>query len=370
MSRCGTRFAISLDELRELANGDVLAICQKILPNGRTDGAYWSVGSVAGEPGKSLKVNLKGASRGYWNDFSAGQGGTIIDLVAQVQFNGRAGEAAEWLRRWLNLDDLDPDAMAKSKAKAAASAEQAEMKAREQAELNRRKAQNLYLSAVPYGGTPAETYLISRELDFRGAGLELPGAIRFHPQVYCAETGGKLPAMVASINALDGRYLGTHRTWLQPDGSGKATLVEAKKSIGKYAGGFIPLWKGKHRQSMKDLPEGTRIYVSEGIEDGLSVALTRPDERVIAGVSLSNIGGLELPLQCPVHLLGQRDTNQRAIDQFEKALARLQERGHDVFLAWPTVGYKDWNDVVRGVLQDPDGDRHGEDGDDGPGGSV
>lgn len=355
MSRCGTKFAISLDELRELANGDVKGICEKLLPNGRDDGGYWTVGSVLGEPGQSLKVNLKGAARGYWNDFAAGGGGTIIDLVAQVQFRGNAGDAAEWLRRWLGIDDLDPDAMAKSKAQAKANAEKADADAAKQAEQNRRRAQNLYLSASPATGSIVETYLKSRALDFTAAGLELPGVLRFHAEVYCGETGSKLPAMLASINALDGRYLGTHRTWLQPNGSGKATLVEAKKSYGKFGGGFIPLWKGKHRCSMKELPPGTRIYVSEGIEDGLSVALTRPDERVIAGVSLSNIGRLELPEHCPIYLLGQRDEKLQALEAFERAVARLQEKGHAVFLVYPPKGYKDYNDVLRGVTAPPPG---------------
>jgi hypothetical protein len=58
--------------------------------------------------------------------------------------------------------------------------------------------------------------------------------------------------MIATIVGLDGRHKGTHRTWLQPDGSGKATLVEAKKSLGKYRGGFIPLWKGEHRCALDE----------------------------------------------------------------------------------------------------------------------
>jgi ABC-type cobalamin/Fe3+-siderophores transport system ATPase subunit len=45
---------------------------------------------------------------------------------------------------------------------------------------------------------------------------------------------------------LEGRHIATHRTYLQPNGNGKATLLEAKKAIGKYQGGFIPLWKGEH----------------------------------------------------------------------------------------------------------------------------
>jgi hypothetical protein len=361
LTRSGTKFALSIDELRELANAQILAICQKILPNGRENCGYWEVGSIEGEPGQSLKVNLRGATKGLWTDFSAAKGspsyaGNVIQLVAQVEFGGNVGEACKWLRRWLGIDDLDPDALAKSKAKAARAQEKGEDDARKKAERNRRNAHNLYLSAAPYPGTIVETYLCSRGLDFRARDLHASAAIKFHPQVYCAEAGKKLPAMVGTIVGLDGRYLGAHRTWLQPDGSGKATLVEAKKSLGKFRGGFIPLWKGAIDKPLKDLPPGTPIYVSEGIEDGLSVALTKPELRVIAAISLSNIGALELPDHCPVYILGQRDTKLRAIESFETAVAALQERGYAVFLVWPPDGFKDYNDVLRGERMDPDGD--------------
>ena len=354
MRGCGTQFAISIDELKELANGQILSLCSHLLPNGRENCGYWEVGSIAGEAGQSLKINLRGATRGLWTDFSAPKGspdyaGNVIQLVAQVQFRGDVGKACAWLRSWLGLDHLDPDRLAKEKARARERAEAAEADAVKKAEKNRRRAHELFLNAVPYPDTIAETYLCSRALDFRKAGLHAPGAIRFRADVYCAETRSKLPAMVASIVALDGRHLGTHRTWLAPDGSGKATLIEAKKSIGKYQGGFIPLWKGEHRCSLKDLPAGVPIYVSEGIEDGLSVALARPKLRVIAGVSLSNIGALELPANCPVHLLAQRDEKMKAIEAFETALKRLQERGHKVFLIYPPEGFKDYNDTLRGT---------------------
>jgi hypothetical protein len=365
MSRSATQFAISIDELKELANVQIRAIAQHLLPNGRENCGYWEAGSIEGEPGKSLKVNLRGATRGLWTDFSAAKGspsysGNVIQLVAQVQFGGNVGEACKWLRRWLGIDNLDPEALAKSKATAQRAAASADKDAVERAEKNRRRAHQLFLSADPYPDTIVETYLCSRGIDFRKADLNAPGAIRYAPRAYCAEVRKDLPAMVAPIVGLDGRHLGTHRTWLAPDGVGKAMLVEAKKSIGKYQGGFIPLWKGQHKCALKDLPPSTPIYISEGIEDGLSVALARPSLRIIAGVSLSNIGSIELPDGCPAYLLAQRDEKMKAIEAFEGALARLQERGYAVFLVYPPAGFKDYNDVLRGTPRDEPGGNNGE----------
>lgn len=355
MSRCGTQFkpTIEIDDLKELANERVLDICAKILPNGRDNCGYWEVGSIEGEPGQSLKINLRGATRGLWTDFAAPNGapdrqGNIIQLVAQVECGGSVGRACAWLRHYLGFDrELTLEELGGMKAKATRLAAKAQEDAIARAEKNRRRAHELYLNAEPYVGTPAEIYLKSRAIDFVGAGLKPPGVIRFRPDVYCAETRSKMPAMLASIVHMDGRHLGTHRTWIQPSGKGKATLLEPKKSIGKFTGGFIPLWKGEHRCSMKDLPPGVPIFISEGIEDGLSAVLAKPSIRCIAGVSVSNIGGLELPVHSPIHILAQRDEKMRAIEAFGRSVERLQAKGHKVFLIYPPEGVKDYNDLLR-----------------------
>lgn len=343
---------ISIDELKELAAGQVQSLCAMLLPNGRRNGQYWETGSIEDDKGDSLKVNLTGAAQGLWTDFAAppgapDRGGNMVQLWALVRCGGDIKEAIKALKIYLGLSDADPATIKEAKAKATRIQKQNQEDAQREAEKNRRRAHQLYLSAVPIEDTIAETYLKSRAIDLRAAGLEIPGSLRFHPEVYCTEKRAKLPAMVATIVGLDGLHRGTHRTWLQADGSGKALLVEAKKSYGKYWGGFIPLWKGKHKCAMKDLPPGTKIYVSEGIEDGLSWALALPEERVIAAVALGNIGALELPPKCPVYILGQRDEKQRAIEAFGKAVEDLQARGYAVFLVFPPKGVKDYNDVLR-----------------------
>jgi hypothetical protein len=343
---------ISIDELKELANGQVRSIVSHLLPNGRENCGYWECGSIEGEKGQSLKVNLNGALRGMWTDFSAPKGtperaGNILQLVAAVRFNHDIGKACSWARSWLGLDHLDPERLATEKAKARRQAKRNLDDAVAKAENNRRRALQLYLSAEPLPGTLAETYLCSRGIDLRKAALRSPGSLKFKADVYCAETQSHLPAMVAAVTNLAGRHIATHRTYLQADGSGKAALLEAKKAIGKYQSGFIPLWKGKHDCPMGELPPGTPIYVSEGIEDGLSVALARPSLRVIAAISLSNLGSLELPVSCPIHILGQRDEKMRAIEAFAAAVQRLQEKGHAVFLIYPPRGVKDYNELLQ-----------------------
>lgn len=346
------RPAIDIDELKELANNQVNTLVRHLLPNGKENCGFWEVGSIAGEKGQSLKVNLNGANRGLWTDFSAAKGtpgysGNLIQLTAQTQFGGDVGDAVRYLKSWLGLDQLDPDRLSRVKAKARkAQRDNAEAAAKEKEQM-RARAHSLFLSGVPIPGTPAESYLCARGIDLRAAGRAAPGSLRFHPEVYCVEAGRKLPAMLAAMVSVDGRHLATHRTWLRADGRDKADLAEAKKAIGKYKGGFIPLWKGECAVPMGKLPKGTPIYISEGIEDGLSVALARPAFRVIAAVSLSNMRNMgELPEGCPIYILGQRDEELQAIESFETAVATLQEAGRDVFLIDPPEGFKDYNEPI------------------------
>ena len=52
-----------------------------LLPQGKRVGNEWCVGSLAGEPGDSLKVHLVGSKAGIWSDFASGEkGGDLLDL--------------------------------------------------------------------------------------------------------------------------------------------------------------------------------------------------------------------------------------------------------------------------------------------------
>ena len=51
-------------------------------PNGKKQGSEWCVGSLKGESGKSLKINLE---KGLWKDFATDEGGNdLISLYAAM----------------------------------------------------------------------------------------------------------------------------------------------------------------------------------------------------------------------------------------------------------------------------------------------
>ncbi|WP_414902478.1 toprim domain-containing protein [Sphingomonas flavalba] len=356
---------ISVREIAAMLNERAATLAPRLLPHGRRAGGFWETSSIDDvKTGKySLKVNVGRGRIGLWTDFGADQGsadysGDMLSLVALREYGGDLGKAIAWAKSFLGLDDADPARIervrreareADAKADAAAEAEKAKMRSR---------AYALWRGAIGLHRTPAEAYLRGRGIDFAQLG-RVPGALRYRPDVWCRERGGKFPAMVACIMALDGSLMGVHRTYLDISGWDhaarqgvvtKAAVADAKLSMGYYQGGCIPLWKGACRKTLREIDAGTPIYISEGIEDGLSVAMAKPDARIVAGVALANIGGLVVPEQAgPVVLIGQNDPlNSKAVNALERAVARQQEAGRKVQLMFPPDGYKDFNDLLMG----------------------
>lgn len=368
---------ISAREIAAMLDAQAEALARELLTGGRREGKFFCAGSVDGEAGQSLKVNLSGAMQGKWTDFSAAKGsddysGDMLQLIAVVKFGGWGSaegkrSAIEWAKSWLGLDDLSPDRLATVKREAAERQAKSAKEAEKEKAEGRKRAGWLWHGAVPIAGTPAQAYLEARGIDFARLG-RLPGSLRYRPDVWCPVRKSKQPAMIAGIMALDGGLAGVHRTYLDIHGwdharrrgvvhvvkvqDAKGRWKSHKMSLGLYTGGCIPLWKGACSKTLRAITAGTPVYVSEGIEDGLSVALASPELRVVAGVALANIGGLQLPPQAgPVVFIGQNDPiGSKAADAFEGAIARQQEAGRKVQFFFPAPTFKDFNDQLLGKV--------------------
>ena len=90
--------------------------------------------------------------------------------------------------------------------------------------------------------------------------------------------------MVAAVQVADGCLTGLHRTYLQPDGGGKADVEPAKKMLGACRGGAVRL-----------TPVGRRLALCEGIETGLSIREACPDLAIWCALSAGNLDRLTLP---------------------------------------------------------------------------
>ncbi|GGE36235.1 hypothetical protein GCM10007276_12140 [Agaricicola taiwanensis] len=83
------------------------AVAEMLLPNGRKNGPEWECGSVNGEKGQSLKVHLSGTKAGVWSDFSASQGGDLLDLWCATR-GMTLPQALDAARDWLGISRPEP----------------------------------------------------------------------------------------------------------------------------------------------------------------------------------------------------------------------------------------------------------------------
>lgn len=346
----GNRVPGAADVARMLA-ADMPGLVAELLPAARRHGREAVVGSIHGEAGGSLSICLAGPRAGIWADFAAGTGGDALDLVAAVLFRGDKSAAWRWGLRRLgytppgeatggNPPPPPPPPPGPAPARAAMDAE---------AMARRRQALALFIEAAPLTGTcPASRYLEARGIALAELG-RIPRALRFHPRCWCSELRAPLPALVAAIIGADGEHLATHRVYLAEDAGTwrKAPLRDAKKALGSFAGGFIPLWRGASGKPLSAAEDGAAVVVAEGIETGLSVALVAPELRVLAAVSLSNLARLALPEA--VRIVTIAADNDAPDSPAAAALARAVERfaaeRREVRIARSPTG-KDFNDAI------------------------
>ncbi|KAB6717728.1 toprim domain-containing protein [Roseobacter sp. TSBP12] len=376
-----TRQTYSIDEIKHMLLGRVGEVAQHYAPP--ANGSYEAFGKYFTlNPGRadrsvgSFYVHLSGPNVGKWADHAVestpGIGyGDILDLIAlscRCDMQGALAEA----RAYLGLQTLSAEDRARREEagrKAAQERKAAEARDKEKAKKRADQALSIWLSGQEkIRDTPVEAYLRdARGIDLAQLGRQ-PRALRYHPETFYQhidrETGevfeAKLPAMLAIVNNKHGKPVALHRTYLGRDAQGrwrKADLPcgKAKKVLGAYRGDWINIWTGAGPRGGKGKPlsaaDGAQhVYIAEGIEDALSGVCLLPEARFIAAISLSNMGGLDLP-RCVerVTLIADRDENEAAKAQLQLAIRQHQKAGRVVRIWQNTIGGKDLNDALRAV---------------------
>jgi hypothetical protein len=209
----------------------------------------------------------------------------------------------------------------------------ARREAERRAEAMKRAAQaeRLWQDAQPIAGTLAEAYLRGR-----GISCELPPTLRFHGHAWHGPTARHWPALVALVEGGDG--CAVHRTYLHPDGRGKAGLDGADKMmLGATAGGAVRLSGGPGR-----------LVVGEGIESTLSLACGLLDGPLTlwAALSTSGLRGLRLPAR-PGRLTIASDGDKPGREAAHVLAERAHAMGWQVGILDPGTG-ADWNDILTG----------------------
>jgi twinkle protein len=93
-----------ITEIKRRLTDRAQEVAEHLLPRGIREGDEWCVGSTGGEPGRSLKVRVRGGKAGTWADFGAtGESGDLIDLWCQVKHLSLIA-ALDDIRAWLGIE--------------------------------------------------------------------------------------------------------------------------------------------------------------------------------------------------------------------------------------------------------------------------
>lgn len=92
--------------VKERLLGRVEEVCHFLFPAGKAVGHEFCVGSLQGEAGASLKVELRGSKAGVWKDFASGDAGDIYDLWAKAK-NSTFKDIFPEVCRYLGITNLD-----------------------------------------------------------------------------------------------------------------------------------------------------------------------------------------------------------------------------------------------------------------------
>lgn len=312
----------------------------------------------------SFVIWTQGSAAGAWKEYAGVQAkGDVFGLIEYVLGLQARIDAYWWALNHLGLDrgrvrSKAEDVKARERRERDAAAQR--QKDAQAAEAKSRALFGLWLGLPPIAGTPAERYL--RKV--RGIPTDRlahqPGALRWAERVEWIdpETGEVFEwrhCMVAAMTA-GKKVTGLHRTWLKPDGSGKAGRTKDKTMIGACSGAAIRLSPGPSGLSPTMAEKKGRtdpLAIGEGIETCLPVAVARPDYRVWAAGSLDLMRLFDWPA-CASAIVLLRDNDwdkpeaQAAFARVE-AHWRTQARGRPVHVAAPPPAHGDFNDWARGA---------------------
>ncbi len=301
------------------------AVCRHYLSNGHREGRYWLVGDVRNTPGRSMYVRLKGSgfgkgAAGKWTDAATGDHGDLLDVIRDslglVDFKDVADEA----RTFLSLPHPELEPLRRQRPATAPSG-------------SPEAARRLFAMSQPITGTIVEAYLRRRGI----TALHGTGSLRFHPRCYYrpdehspTETW---PAMIASVTDLDGKLTGAHRTWLAPDGGGKAPIDTPRRAMGDLLGNAVRFGVA-----------GDVVAAGEGIETMLSLRGVLPTMAMAAALSAAHLAAILFP-ETLRRLYIARDDDPAGDGAMAALIDRAQAVGIEAITLSPRLG--DFNEDLR-----------------------
>ncbi|EEZ85521.1 hypothetical protein VME_45830 [Vibrio harveyi 1DA3] len=294
----------------------------QMFPKGIKTGGTLRLGDLSGAKGTSLAIALHGSDAGSWIDFATGEMGDCLDLIAQAE--GLTNKEA--LGRAIEI--IGGDVREFEAVAAAEQEKQQQLKANRLDYIKR-----LVKQSKPVKGTIAETYLNSR-----GITEYCERTLKFLPNHKHQLSGESFPVLLALVQDRNGQGVAIHRTYLKPDGSGKANVEPNKMMLGNVNGGAVRLC------GVDD--EGI-IGVAEGIETALSASMLNDGLPVWAVLSRAGMVNFKLPEDERVAAIAIFRDNDEAGEMASKQLSDSLELLNEIYA--PKRGFNDFNDELRAI---------------------
>jgi len=313
---------------RRLAR-DAEAVCRHYLSNGRRQGRYWTVGDVRNTPGRSMFVRLSGpdsgpGAAGRWTDSASAEYGDLLDVIRESCGLLDFRDVVEEARRFLSLPRAEPGGSPKHVCTPVPTGSPA-------------AARRLFAMSQPIRRTLVETYLCNRGIK----AAHDAAALRFHPRCYYrlddTSPTETWPAMIAAVTDFSGAITGAHRTWLAPDGFGKAPVDTPRRAMGHLLG------HGVRFGVTTDV-----MVAGEGIETMLSLQSVLPDLPTLAALSANHLAAILFPATLR-RLYVARDHDPAGDLAAEILTERAHSAGIEALTLSPALG--DFNEDLcrRGV---------------------
>ncbi len=178
---------------------------------------------------------------------------------------------------------------------------------------------------------PAEQSPVAIYFQARAIGTGIPDVVRFLPEAR-HPSGLRVPAMVALVEHVRHGRIGVHRTFLQPDGAGKAAVDPVRMTLGPCKGAAVRL-----------APAGPVLAVGEGLESSLSY-MEGSGIPTWCALSADGIRNLVLPPAVRTVVIAA-DPDPVGLIAVRAAARRWLGENRRVRIARPPIGL-DFNDIA------------------------
>ena len=192
-------------------------------------------------------------------------------------------------------------------------------------------ALSIWRFADPFAGSLADRYLRSRAITPTGINARFDGRCQFG----AGEEKAFAPALIVPVED-DSGVIAIHRTFLRPDGRGKAEVAKPKRMLGNPGGGAVR-WGG--------IPKDGILRLAEGVEEAASVMnMLEADAFVWPVLGIERYQTLTIP-ESVRKIIIYSQHGREAAAAIERARPHLTAHDRELLVKLPPHR-GDWNDLL------------------------